>query len=442
MFNSTFNKKFIKLSLIATSIAFLTSAKAADYYEVIDLGSVDSARSEAFAINDSNQVVGSANGDDFLNRAFVYQNSQSDFLNYLPYTFVVNEVTYEGHSFAFDINNSNFAVGVSREIITNAEDEDVTIDTAVVFDITNSTVVRIPQFLPDEPRDAKALAVNDNNLVVGYGNFNPDDDVDDDGNDIDRLLNRGFFYDSNSQVLTMINPNIDEETLPNVTLRGVNNSGYAVGVQAEIFSNGVILSKVVGVDVHSPDNVELIEIFAGTREQAWSINNQDIMVGGANSETDATIVQAFSYDIENDIITELGFLNDNFKYSEAYDINESNQVVGISQFQNSPNVFHAFLYENGDMRNLNDLIGCDTGWTLNEARSINDYDSGFNSGVITGTGLKDGEKRAFMLMPIAGTAPDCNADDTDDDSGSGSIPLTGLGLLAAIILFRRRQKNQ
>jgi hypothetical protein len=46
------------------------------------------------------------------------------------------------------------------------------------------------------------------------------------------------------------------------------------------------------------------------------------------------------------------------------------------------------------MRNLNDLLINDSGWTLNEATAIND------KGQIVGNGVHNGNKCAFLLTPV------------------------------------------
>ena len=55
---------------------------------------------------------------------------------------------------------------------------------------------------------------------------------------------------------------------------------------------------------------------------------------------------------------------------------------------------HAFVYRQGKMQDLNDLIARDADWILESARGINDR------GQIVGEGLHHGETRAFLLTPI------------------------------------------
>ena len=428
--------KKTKFAALVSAMCFSSVVGAADLYEVIDLGPIESSFSEAFSINDSNTVVGTANGDDFLNRAYMYQNGQAEFLSYIPYSFDIGEITYEGHSLAFDINNLDVIVGSSGEVVSiteivDGEEEttDYTIDSAVVFDQLNQSYIRIPKVETIIPRDSKALAVNDNNLAVGYVNV---DNTDEDTSSI--FLTRGFFYNIDNETLTIIDP-INTEQPNNLVLRDINESGTAVGITSDIVDERGV-TQVLVVDVSNPDVVEIKEIFGGAQQHSWAINDSNKIVGKALDE-DNRAFHGFVYDSSTQTATSLGFLNENSQFSEAFDINNSDQIVGMSQFQNSPSVvYHAFLYENGVMRDLNKLIGCNSEWILNEARSINDFDSGFNSGVITGAGLLNGEKRAFMLMPVAGSTPDCSAVD-DDSGGSGSIPWFGLSFLLSLIFITR-----
>ena len=86
-------------------------------------------------------------------------------------------------------------------------------------------------------------------------------------------------------------------------------------------------------------------------------------------------------------MTDLGTL-DGFLSSEAFAINDLGQIVGASGKR-------AFIWESGMMTDLNDLLVPNAGWDyLFDARDIN------NNGQITGTGVIDGDRRAYVLTPI------------------------------------------
>lgn len=78
--------------------------------------------------------------------------------------------------------------------------------------------------------------------------------------------------------------------------------------------------------------------------------------------------------------------------SNATGINNSRQVVGISQdLVNEP---RAFLYSEGELYDLNDLVRLRKGWHFRTANAIN------NRGQIVGEALVEGASRPFLLTPI------------------------------------------
>ena len=76
----------------------------------------------------------------------------------------------------------------------------------------------------------------------------------------------------------------------------------------------------------------------------------------------------------------------------ANDINKDGMVVGSSAVSGYD--YHAFLYVNGHMTDLNGLIPANSGWTLLGAEAINDQ------GSIVGYGYNaNGDQHAFLLAP-------------------------------------------
>jgi probable HAF family extracellular repeat protein/T5SS/PEP-CTERM-associated repeat protein len=80
-------------------------------------------------------------------------------------------------------------------------------------------------------------------------------------------------------------------------------------------------------------------------------------------------------------------------WSHALDINDTGQVVGNARNSISQN--RAFLWENGQMKDLNNLIPAGSGWALVSAEAIN------QSGQIVGFGVINGQTHAFLLTPQA-----------------------------------------
>jgi len=80
-------------------------------------------------------------------------------------------------------------------------------------------------------------------------------------------------------------------------------------------------------------------------------------------------------------------------YSIAYGINDVGKVVGDS-FTSSGQP-HAFLWNNGKMFDLNNLLSDNSGWELVSAQGIN------NRGQIVGYGFfYDQGYKAFLLTPV------------------------------------------
>jgi hypothetical protein len=59
----------------------------------------------------------------------------------------------------------------------------------------------------------------------------------------------------------------------------------------------------------------------------------------------------------------------------------------------TPDTERAFLWDNGEMLDLNERIAPDSGWELSRATAINDR------GQIVGYGLFQGQQAGFVLIP-------------------------------------------
>jgi probable HAF family extracellular repeat protein len=111
--------------------------------------------------------------------------------------------------------------------------------------------------------------------------------------------------------------------------------------------------------------------------------------GTAGADTESTAALWFEGEVES-----LGKLQGDAS-SRALGINDKGQVVGWSGISGSS---RAFLWQNGRLMDLNSLLPPQSEWILVEATDINNF------GMITGTGLKYGEIRAFVLKPPSAAA--------------------------------------
>ncbi|HEY8750740.1 MAG TPA: DUF3466 family protein [Tepidisphaeraceae bacterium] len=80
-------------------------------------------------------------------------------------------------------------------------------------------------------------------------------------------------------------------------------------------------------------------------------------------------------------------------YSQAFSINNAGTAVGQSlDYFTDPGV--ATLWQDGQGYDLNSLIPADSGWTLQQARAINDV------GQVVGIGVHAGTLHSYLLTPV------------------------------------------
>lgn len=118
---------------------------------------------------------------------------------------------------------------------------------------------------------------------------------------------------------------------------------------------------------------------------AYGLNVADEVVGSSSVAGGA---HAFLW--SSGTMSDLGTLGGPF--SAAFGINDRGHAVGYAL--TSTFAQRAFIWRDGVMQDLNDLVPADSGWTLLEARAIN------NSDRIVGTGRFGGEYRAFLLTLV------------------------------------------
>lgn len=84
-------------------------------------------------------------------------------------------------------------------------------------------------------------------------------------------------------------------------------------------------------------------------------------------------------------------------HSVAHGINNRGRVVGGTYTLGGScpfsDPYHAFLWINDTIKDLNSLIPADSGWELHTAQDINNF------GRIVGYGIHNGQTKAFLLTP-------------------------------------------
>ncbi len=160
----------------------------------------------------------------------------------------------------------------------------------------------------------------------------------------------------------------------------INNAGKIVGSK---YVGGITKSYLIGSDNASPT---FIEPLGGRNSYARAVNNNNQVVGSADYSMNNVFQHAFLY--SNGQLRDINGLN--APQSFAYGINDAGIVVGninLTSFGDP----RAFIYDGTTMRNLNSLIPQNSGWVLQEARAIN------NDGQIVGSGLINNQTHAFLL---------------------------------------------
>ncbi|NVK23204.1 MAG: DUF3466 family protein [Kangiellaceae bacterium] len=412
-------RKLFAKTILASSIAFASAATLAAPYEVIDLGNLGGDQSVAYAINEAGQVVGTANGPvtdsvrEFTSHAVLFADVNVD----------LGTLNEGIRSEALDINELGQAVGYSN-VITTVETDNGTVisdnEFAVIF--SAGSVTQLPDF--EGLTNTRLFAINENGITVGTGL------LDVDPNDSVNPINRAFVYNSNSQEYKLIDPLTNEPNRRSF-LVAINDQNEAIGY-SEVDVDGATFLKAFVYDY--ADDV-ILELPANSINVTYAadINNNGEVVGSVFHSSNSTNRVAYYFNKEDasTSLIELGFFDDRFNDSRANAINNNGTIVGTALVSVPTNkIYNAFIFKD-DLQNLNDLIACDTGWQLVNATDIND------SGEIVGYGSKDGEVRAFKLVPTGEPVEECKTEEPTNNNGGGSIPLLTLGLLGIYGLRRK-----
>ncbi len=265
-----------------------------------------------------------------------------------------------------------------------------------------------------EPGDGQtyAMAIDDAGAVVAQS-F-----------DMGDLTTRGVLWDAGNVV-----------SLGILAPRGMNNSGTIVGAislndasfgwvdHAARWENGALLDlgtlgghfsyacavsgtgQVVGMSLLSDDFTRRAALWngswhdlgtlGGSNSYAYDINDFNEVVGVADTAAGEPHAFRFTVNAAGGVVDrhDLGVLGGGYSY--ALGVNNLGHVVGTSASR-------AFLYRNNVLTDLNQKVPPGTDWRLDVAWSVNDH------GQIAGSGLHNGQPRAFLMSPY--DAGDMNCD--------------------------------
>lgn len=346
------NSKLI-LSLGALFALFSFDAKRVSgtqtpRYSIIDLGTFG-GKSYARDISEKGHVVGASQDSSGFYHAFLYSNGSMQDLGTLG-----NE-----HSEALGVNDDGHAVGVMWN-------DDFSVYHAFLY--ANGSMEDLGTL---GGKYSAAFGISNAGQVVGWSRIG------------DALgSNRAFLYENGiMRSLGRLAGGSDSEAY------GINEVGEVVGKSATFgFGRYRAFLYFGGV-------MQNLGTLQGRGSTANGINIHGEVVGKSEvGDFDST--RAFLY--SNDSMKSLGTLGGSSSVANA--INDYEQVVGWSYKDGSS---RAFLYSDGVMRDLNDLILSASGWRLIEARAIN------NAGQIAGYGRKSsGVDRGFLLTSLPTDIPD------------------------------------
>jgi probable HAF family extracellular repeat protein len=344
----------------ALLLSAASAAQAAPTYDIIDLGTLGGASSFALDVNNNRQVTGNAQtpageAAPRLN-SFVWSPATGTMTNIgvLPGS--------NNFSRGYAINDAGVVVGES----------DNNSSRAFRWDQTNG-MVGLTRLAGDNDRGV-AHGINNSGVIVGISSNGTASRP--------TMWTNGVAKDLGS---------IDGRTDTTGRAWAIANNGTAVGVtrtgegttsQATMWAGNTI--------VH-------LGSFATTAfSEAFAVNSSNIAVGvGVNGSTPSgtSVRRAVRWELAGGIpiMVELGSLGRTF--SEAKDINEGGQIVGFaSNISGAAQL--AWLWDDGQMLDLNGLIDPESGWTLLSAEAINDR------GDIVGYGMIDGVTHAFLLTAV------------------------------------------
>jgi probable HAF family extracellular repeat protein len=180
----------------------------------------------------------------------------------------------------------------------------------------------------------------------------------------------------------------------------INDSGQAVGISGDCDQSVGRFSALHAVLWDHGSPTEIPNLGGTTWHTPMDINERGDVVGfsnppGPGDPEGEFISHAFFWNKHSDTAVDIGVLQGD-AFSEAFAINSRGQVVGVSF--GGLNGLHAFLWQDGVLRDLNDLVDIAPD-VLQSAQDIND------AGQITGRVLDAATGQVLMFVATPANHP-------------------------------------
>ena len=192
---------------------------------------------------------------------------------------------------------------------------------------------------------------------------------------------------------------------------GINSAGEVVGYADSP------ADSIKHVILYKGGSLSDLGTLSGRSTSAQAINDSEQIVGFA--ETGSSSFVAFLY--QNGSFQSLGLQGRTSTLAQA--INNLGQIVGDAIDATGS---HAVLFSGGKAIDLDSLLPMNSGWSLNDARGINDQ------GQIVGYGTNpQGQQHAYLLSPFTSPPadPPPGGAAVPEPSGLVLMALAGVGLL-------------
>ena len=202
---------------------------------------------------------------------------------------------------------------------------------------------------------------------------------------------------------------------PDGAATAINDLGQAVGISGQCDVAIGAYSAIHALRWENDKPIDLGNLGGHGWNTPAAINNRGVITGFVNGPNDVVNGQlqirwvAFIWTKERGMQS-IGALPGD-AMSQATDINDLNQIVGVSYsdfFFDNP---RAFLWQNGTMTPLNALIGSATAnWDISSTGGINDRGVITAQANIVSNGMVTSEAHAVLLVPSAPDDPAANGE--------------------------------